>query len=369
MSLTPPTIAPFTRRRFLAAAGATAFAVKASALQKPLSSEPQFAYAASPSELRVYTQTTPWTHIQSVASEAPVSLVVDVRTHTLHVLHHVAEHQSLPCGYIESFRIDHRNGRLTPLSRQPLSLSGIHPRHMALAPNGKTLAVAIHGGSAYNLLPILEDGRLSHPIAIRKETGLNTCLGTSSPSRPGQIVFDSSGSRIFALDHGTATLSVFATEPALPVLTRFPLPAGSHPSHFALDAERNLLYMTDPANGSVLVFQHDSSTSSISPVTSLQGNFTGPLAFHTTIGILFAATCGGLTALAANPVTGALKTRGTLLRWKDQPEIRQLYLSPNRDHLLALTESGVIQYKITPTSTHLSYPQLVATASHAIALL
>lgn len=366
MSLTHPTITPLTRRRFLAAAGATALAAQASALQKPFSPEPQFAYAASPNELRVYTtQATPWTLIQSIASEAPISLAIDRRTHTLHVLHNVAEHQGLPRGYIESLRIGHRTGRLTSLHRQPLSLSGIHPRHMALSPGGKTLAVAIHGGSAYNLLPILEDGRPGRPIAIRKETG----IGAFSSARPGQIAFDSSGSRIIALDHGTATLSVFAVEPELPVLARFPLPADSRPAHFALDPERSLLYLAHPAAGSLLVLRHDPSDSSISLVTSLQGSFTGPLAFHSTIGMLFAATRNGVAALTADPIPGALTTHETLFRWKDQPEIHQLCLSLNGDRLLALTGSGVIQCEIIPASNRLSYPKPVAAVSYSIALL
>jgi hypothetical protein len=368
MSLTPPTIIPLTRRRFLAAAGATVLAAKASSLPDPTNSAPRFAYTASPGELRVYaTQTIPWTQLQSVASEAPISLAIDTHTHTLHVLHDVAEHLGLPRGYIESFRIDQRTGRLAPLYIQPLSLSATHPRHMALSPDGKTLAVAIHGGSAYNLLPVLEDGRPGRPTAIRKETGFDPSL----LSRPSQIAFSLNGDHLFALDHGTATLSIFAAEPGLPILARFPLPAGCRRSHFALDPQGSLLFLTDSSTGSLLTLKYDSSGPDIRSIAILQGDFLGPLTFHTPTQTLFAATRNGLAAVAADSGTGKLATRQQLLLLPSRfsYETHQLILAYGGNRLLTCTANGVVQCDIDSASNNLCHPEVVAVASHSAASL
>lgn len=358
MSLTYPTIAPLTRRRFLAAAGATALDAKTHALPPVRRQGSRFAFAASPGELRVFaTQTTPWTHIQSVPSEAPASLVVDPRTRALHILHEVAEHQGLPCGYIESFCIEPRTGRLTLLSRQPLSLSAINPRHMTLSPDGKTLAVAIHGGSAYNLLPIHEDGRPGRPIAIRKETGLST----SSLSRPGQVAFSPTSDCIYALDQGTATLSLFAAQPELPILTRFPLPPDSSPRHLALYPSANLLFLTVYGDGSLRTLRlHPQNAAITETAPPIYGNFLGPVAIHAPSRTLVAWSADTLNAFRIDPVSGALFRLHQFGLPDGSHELNGLVTPPSEQALIATTSLGVLRFDVDPSSGLLDSATLVA---------
>ena len=112
-----------------------------------------------------------WTPTQTVASASPAFLALDPTERFLYAVNDKDSHEGLPMGTIEAYAIDAHDGGLTLLNRQPLSLSGVRPRHLAVAPDGRRVVVAIDGGGAYNMLPIGEDGRLGRVSGILKETG------------------------------------------------------------------------------------------------------------------------------------------------------------------------------------------------------
>jgi 6-phosphogluconolactonase len=362
-----PSVTHISRRHFIAAAGATALAARASAVLKPTRFTQGFAFAASVHEIRTYaTQETAWALIQIIPSEAPISLVTDPSTRTLHVLHAVSEHRGLPCGYIESFRIDKDSGHLEPLSTQPLSLSAIRPRHMAFSPDGKALAVAVHGGAAYNLLPILKDGRPGRPIAIRKETGLSSTLS----SRPSYIVFNSAGDRIFALDQGTATVSVLSVQHELPVLSRLSFPENRRLTHLALHADTDLLFAIDAATGSLLTIRHNPVNAHLSLQSQMiQGNFLGPLAIHTASQTLFVAAPGSIHRFRIQSEPGELHPMPNLLCTQPFTEARHLVCDHRNNFLYLATENGILRSEIDPGDGNLSPCTQVAPASQRISLL
>ena len=358
---------PISRRQFITAAGMTALAAKASPVSSRSASVPGFAYAASNGMLTAYsTHEIPWVHIQTLTSEAPVSLVTDRSTHTLHVLHAVSEYRGLPCGYIESFRINKYEGYLKPLSKQSLSLSGIQPSSMALSPDGKALAVAISGGAAYNLLPILEDGRPGRPQAIRKEIGLNSVL----PSRPGHIVFNRTGDRLFALDQGTATLSVLSAQSDLRVLSRIFLPEGSRFITFAAYVDADLLFTINAANGSLLSIRHDPADAHLSGQTQIiHGNFLGPLAIHAASKTLFAIAADGMHIFRIQAETGELSLIQHFRSTQPFYETQHLLCDPKQNILYLATENGSFSFSIDPDEGRLSASTHIAPAAQRIALL
>ena len=360
-------ISPISRRHFIAAAGMTALAAKASPVSSRSASVPEFAYAISNGMLTAYsTRKTPWSHIQTLTSEAPVSLVTDRATHTLHVLHAVSEYRGLPCGYIESFRIDRYDGYLKPLSKQSLSLSGIQPSSMALSPDGKALAVAIGGGAAYNLLPILEDGRPGRPQAIRKEIGLNRVLS----SRPGHIAFNRTGDRLFTLDQGTATVSVLSAQSNLPVLSRIVLPAGSRVMTFAAYADADLLFMIDPANGSLLSIRHHPDDAHLSSQAQrIHGNFLGPLAIHAPSKMLFVIASDGMHIFRIQAETGQLSLIQPFPSTQPSYETQYLLCDSRQDVLYSASKNGIFSFSIDPEEGRLSGFTHIASAAQRIALL
>ena len=156
--------ARWTRREFMrGAAGVVALPH----LPHAVASAPSrhFAYVASgEGSLHVFRlHGEVWTRIQQVPSPAPAHVLLSPAQRTLYVANEVDVHERLPRGTIQAFHVDPFDGRLTLLGRTPLSLSATHPRHLALSPDGKLLAVAAYGGAIYNLFRIAEDGSLGQP--------------------------------------------------------------------------------------------------------------------------------------------------------------------------------------------------------------
>jgi 6-phosphogluconolactonase len=153
-----------------------------------------------------------WSRIQRVPSRAPACILLSRAQRTLYVANDVEIHEGLPRGTVEAFNIDPADGRLTLLGRQPLSLSATHPRHMALSPDGKVLAVAAYGGGVYNLLSIAEDGSVGRPSSIYKEAGCGQHAELQRSAHPHTLVFDATGRHLLSSDFGSDRLSVFAVE-------------------------------------------------------------------------------------------------------------------------------------------------------------
>jgi 6-phosphogluconolactonase (cycloisomerase 2 family) len=173
-----------------------------------------FAYVASGEGfLHVFSlRDEVWSRIQRVSSRAPACILLSPAQRTLYVANEIEVHEGLPRGTVEAFNIDPRDGRLTLLGRQPLSLSATCPRHMALSPDGRLLAVAAYGGGLYNLLPIAEDGSVRHPSSIYKEAGCGRHAQLQASAHPHTLVFDANGRHLLSSDFGSDRLSVFAVE-------------------------------------------------------------------------------------------------------------------------------------------------------------
>src|SRR5215469_571996 len=155
-----------TRRTFLSLAGSTALGVNAAHALPSAFHAPRFAYIAAKgnaSGLYVFAPCNPeWRLLQFVPAEEPVALAIHPDGRILYVLHEVAIFRRLPRGYVSAYRIDTQSAKPVLLGVQPLSLSATFPRHFAISPNSKFLIASAHGGGAYNLFPISEDGSIGH---------------------------------------------------------------------------------------------------------------------------------------------------------------------------------------------------------------
>ena len=141
----------WTRREFLrGAAGVVALPHLPSGVAAA-----QFAYVASgEGVLHVFSlRGEQLTRIQRVPSRAPACVLLSPSQRTLYVTNEVDVHEGLPRGTVEAYHVDSLDGRLTLLSRQPLSLSATLPRHMALSPGSK--AACSGGVRRRNLQPLL----------------------------------------------------------------------------------------------------------------------------------------------------------------------------------------------------------------------
>jgi 6-phosphogluconolactonase (cycloisomerase 2 family) len=270
----------WTRREFVrGAAGLVALPYLAS-------SSPSFAYVASgEGAVHVFlVQGERWTKIQQVSSPAPACVLVSPSQPTLYVANEVEAHEGLPRAAVEAFRIDPLDGRLTLLSRRPLSLSATRPRHMALSPDGKVLAVAAYGGGIYNVFSVAEDGSLIRTPTIFKDAGCGADPQLQGAAHPHSLVFDSSGRRLLASDFGSDRLSVFAVEDGrLQRLTQRKTGNGSGPGATVLHPGGSLLYTWHELEGTLACYRYDAASGTVSELIqkmAFPSSSAGTLAMH-----------------------------------------------------------------------------------------
>jgi 6-phosphogluconolactonase (cycloisomerase 2 family) len=277
----------WSRRRFLHGAGqfsAIRLAAAAFPPHFPLSStsniiQSKFTYVGSipengPQGIYVFAvDGLKWSQLQFIGSAAPVSLCLHPLQNVMYVANRIDNDRGMPCGTVEAFAIESRTGKLSLLCRQRLSLSGINPQHIAISPDGCTLAVAICGG-AYNLIPLDKNGVPEGVSAIFKEAACGPHPDLQKSARPRFIAFDSENGKILATDTGCDRISVFADENhSLNRRQKVDTVAASGPGPIVINYAVGKLYLLNELNGSL-------SSHSYAPQQGLIGNRIQNFAMH-----------------------------------------------------------------------------------------
>jgi 6-phosphogluconolactonase (cycloisomerase 2 family) len=197
-----------------------------------------------------------WKQAGVVASAAPSSLVLDASERFLYAVNEIDEYEGLPSGTVEAYAIDAANGSLKLVNRQRLSLSATAPRHAAVSPDGSALVVAVHGGGAYNVLPLGKDGNVGAVSAILKETGSGPDDEQRS-AHPQMVVFDRAG-RVVSADLGSDRLSVLKLDSArLSIAGRHAAQAGDGPRQIAFHSDGRLLFVANELDASVACYEYN----------------------------------------------------------------------------------------------------------------
>jgi 6-phosphogluconolactonase (cycloisomerase 2 family) len=185
-------------------------------------------------------------------------LTLDAGEQFLYAVNEVDEYEGLPSGSVEAYAIDGVDGTLQRVNRQRLSLSATAPRHAAVSPVGAALVVAVHGGGAYNVLPLEKDGSVGAVSGILKETGSGPHDWQRS-AHPQMVVFDRAG-RLVTADLGSDRLSVMSLDAArINVLGRYSVRAGDGPSQIGFHPDGGLLFVANELEASVVCYRYDVS--------------------------------------------------------------------------------------------------------------
>jgi 6-phosphogluconolactonase len=197
-----------------------------------------------------------WRPFGVVASAAPSSLALDANQRFLYAVNEVDEYEGLPSGTVEAYAIDESNGSLKLVNRQQLSLSATAPRHAAVSPDGRALVVAVHGGGAYNVLPLGKDGSVGPVSGILKETGSGPHDEQRS-AHPQMVIFDREG-RVVSADLGGDRLSVLKLDTArLSIAGRYAAQAGDGPRQLAFHPDGRLLFVANELEASIACYGYD----------------------------------------------------------------------------------------------------------------
>ncbi len=339
---------------------------------------PRFAYIGhaakngSSHEIGVFTiDGNRWKPTGAVASNQPSFLSLHTNERFLYAVNDVSRYNNLPSGAVEAYAVDSHDGSLTLLNRQPLSLSGTEPRHMAVSPDGHALVVALHGGGAYNVLPIDEDGSLGRVSGILKETGSGPDEEHQQAAHPQMVMFDRMG-RLLGADMGSDRLSVFTVDDCTLSLTaRSAARAGSGPRHVELHPSGNLVFVANGLDASVSCYGYDEKNGRILEQLEHVPTFkysSGEksavvMAMHPSGDFLYTTHRSGgegITVWRTNSSTGALRV---IQHERDGLQsLHAMTMTPDGSSLLALSpKSGcVVRWRVDRGSGHLSQPVQVA---------
>jgi 6-phosphogluconolactonase len=339
--------------RKLAWAGAPGMAMRAA----------RFAYVGGENAIHVYAIADKrFIKKQTVVSALPVAMTINAGN--LYVGNGVSEYGGLPCGSVEAYAIDEITGRLEFRNRAPLSLSGIEPRDLAVAPDRRSIVVAVHGGGAYNLLSLDEDGGLGKVTAILKETGSGP-HALQSCAHPSAVMFDREG-RLLTADQGSDLLSVLSlSNSSLKATGRCEVAAGSGPSSMVLEPEGERLYIAHALNGSLSGFVYDATSGRImdcvQTVSAPAAGEMATLVMHPSGTMLFSSHGTGIQCWKISRSRSLQSAPGI-----EGMRVKVLHLTPDGEILLALSSDGVMGMKIDAASCTLNAPvELVSLAAPA----
>ena len=355
------------RRRFLQMAGSASLLSTVGSKLGWASIQPRmpkFAYVGTDEAIHVYSisKQQPLRELQTVSSARPAALAI--AKGRLYVANDVSQVGNLPRGSVESYAIDPLTGRLEWINRVPLSLSAVGPRALAISPDGRSIVVAIHGGGAYNVISLDEDGRLGKVTGIVKEIGSGP-HPLQTAAHPSAIVFDRQG-RALTADMGADRLNVLAfVNSEITVSKRCEVAAGSGPASVVLHPHGTHAYIAQALNGTLSSFGYG-------PTAALKLNQTVRVAGH-----------AEAAALAMHPSGEALySSHGRSLQtWRltrdgrMQPSHRleglyahTLEITAEGDSLFALSKDAMLRMKIDAGTRIPSIPEKVLSLSHPISI-
>ncbi len=340
----------------LLAPWATAAAVEAAGS----SASPRFGYVASADgTIQVFSTTADsgaWRRVQTIASAAPASLALSPDRRFLYVANAVDSFEHMPTGSVEAFAVDAQTGRLTLLNRQRLALSAVMPSHIAVSPDGGQIAVAVAGGAAYNLLPVLEDGSVGRVTASLKQIGSGQHPELQGRALPQSVLFHSDR-HLLGADLGSDRISAFsvAAGGALSTAQHHEAAVGSGPAHMVAHPSGNLVFTAGGLDPVVSSLRFDASAKQ--PLEPLQhltcpsaaGGVTA-LAMHRSGTLLFVADLAGIS-IARTSISGTLDLAGR----HTAPAIA-LGASSDGAHLFALNRSCLTRFRIDVERASLSDP-------------
>jgi 6-phosphogluconolactonase len=390
----------WTRRDFLQMAGYSSLGLMSARLAWPClgsrknngTAAPRFAYVGYADQSGAATSSSAygielfaaegkrWSSVGTITSDHPSFLTLHPSENFLYVINELDRYESLPSGSVQAYAVDAIDGSLALLNRQPLSLSATSPRHMAISPDGRALVVAVHGGGAYNVLPINEDGRLGRVSGILKEIGSGRGEECQQAAHPQMVLFDKMG-RLLSADMGSGKLSVFTLDSGRLTATarRYARP-GSGPRHIALHPNGNLLFVADGLNASVSCYGYDKKNGRIlnqlEHVTMIRSNRgekgTVVMAMHPSGKFLYTAHRSGgdgIRVWRSNSKTGTL--REIQHEMGEFQSLHGMTMAPDGSSLLALSRNvgGVIRWRIDQQNGRLMEAVQVAKVQAPISMV
>jgi len=300
----------WTRRAFVAAAGAAGLSSLASRYAPASRAAGARLYAAASDGLgalpgsgavhSIAVEDHRCVLLGAFACERPTAFAMHPTLPVLYVANDCATWQNRPRATVEALALAPDGTPSHSLARLPLALSALAPRSLAISADGRYLLVSAFEGGAWNSFSLDGNGIPAPNPAALKEVGSGSRLPGQSAAHPHSLVaVDSGDSSLFVgSDYGADRLSLLEAyadgvpgyeSGLLAIRRRHQLPAASGAMHLALDPQSGLLVASSQLRPALHTFRIAREPGpALAPLQSLPLEFApSALAFHPRAGILY----------------------------------------------------------------------------------
>ena len=240
---------------------------------------------------------------------------------------------------VSAYRIE-KSGMLNDLNTQPSGGEG--PCHISLSPNAQYLLAANYRGGSCAVLPVLKNGELGEPTAVKQHECSGPNLTRQDKAHTHSFNCDPSGKFAIAADLGTdQILSYRLRNGSLSLDNITKAPPGAGPRHLTFHPNRKFAYISMELNGTVSAYEYNVGTlTKIQTAPTLPADFKGEntvseICISPDGRFLYVGNRGhdSLATFAVNPDDGKLTTTGHQSTLGEHP--RHFNIDPTGTFLIA----------------------------------
>ena len=264
-------------------------------------------------------------------------------------------------GCVSAYRIED-DGTLTDLNTQPSGGKG--PCHLSIVPGGKQLLSANYHGGTCAVLPILGNGELGEPSAIRQHEGSGPNAQRQEKAHTHSFNSDLDGAFALAADLGMDQILTYVLDNgSLTPAGQTATAPGAGPRHLTFSPCGRFAYVSMELNGTVSAYSYKSGTlKEIQTLPTLPADFEGENtvseASITPDGrFLYVGNRGheSLAIFAVDPESGTLTARGHQPTRGKHP--RHFNIDPSGTFLLAanMYSDQVVVFRIDQATGQLEF--------------
>lgn len=215
----------------------------------------------------------------AAAGDNPSFLTLSPDRKHVYATSEVAQVDGQPHGGVYAFSMDSATGALKLLNRA--SSGGPGPTHIAITPDGKTVAVSNYDNGSIASLPVHADGTLGDPATYLVHSGKSADPKRQDHGYAHSVNFSADGRFLYSDDLGTDKLYSYAVDSAhatLKEVTTVSIKPGSGPRHLAIHPDGRHAYMMTEMASSIFVFDYNAAQGSFTQtqmISSLPPGYTG----------------------------------------------------------------------------------------------
>lgn len=289
-------------------------------------------------------------------------MAVHPHTGLVYAVNETEEFEGKPGGGISVFS----TGDFHILDKQ--SSGGASPAYISIEKTGRFALVANYKDGTVAMLPIREDGHLSHPSDVVQHTGSSIDPERQEAPHPHCILPDPTNQFAVAVDLGADKLFVYRMDLEVGKLRKHsevPVTPGFGPRHLIFDSSGTRAYLIHELQSVIVVYRFDAADASfhqLQTISTLPDNFSGinycsDLHLSSDEHFLYAANRrhDSLMCFRVDSQSGELTYQSHIPSHGREP--RTFAIDPNGRFIVAAHQKSknAVVYKIDPETGNLSH--------------